>query len=173
MTSIDWRTADVHPEILLAELNGLIELAEESTNRIDYFNEYIEKRQINAYGFFAAGVLFTGISVITITISFNILHFRFGFGTPDNILLAAASSMATVMAFFAYYVAYTRARIINRNRRSAFAEMEIHQRLMSLIDQQKSRLDGSGHLSPVASATLDMRIMRMQRSLDGFNIRRV
>ena len=145
---------------LVKEFNDIIELAEQSTKTIDNISLYIEQTRIYFYGSLIPLIIVALILYVSMFNAFgNYLRGDF-LRYPVPVIVMALSSFVAIISF---YFTYTRISLLNRYRTELETEQEIHHRLLSLIDEQKRRVQSARGLSPVSMATFDMKIMRLSR----------
>lgn len=153
--------SDVQGIDIVQEYEELIELATDSSRTIDTLSEAMERSRSEYYAMI--GVAYT---IIFLCVAGTV---QFGTSPSDrysDVLLYVAWGFIIISSFGALsisYFAFERFKKIRRTRLILATELGIHQDLMSLIDQQKRRLDNIDILSPVAKATLEMKVKRLER----------
>lgn len=149
------------PDKIIQEYEELIDLAGESSQTIDHVSQIVERTRVSVFSIIGvAYALMGGVGAAALASKPTRLDLtRF-----DGFLFFAGIALAVVLVAALLYLAFTRSLLLRRYRNTLETEREIHDRLMSLIDQQKRRVDLYDLLSPVAMATLDMKVMRLDRT---------
>jgi hypothetical protein len=152
-------------DVLLDEPNhrdllAILDLAEVSAAHIDGIKTRLDKAQNSLF--------------FMLTISLSVLAFSVfvTVKTPLSIAINEANILGIYLSFAGgVLVGAGMCYILFQQWRSALAlrtelrvEVEIHARLMSLIDEQKRRLRDFSGLPAVARATIEMRMMRLYRT---------
>ena len=151
-----------HPARILSEYEELIDLAQRSTETIDALQSAIDKARTESLLGVFIFYLLLGAPVYIAS------RFRGKFETyiqtTAGVLTLLGSILSALVAFFAIYVIWIRLRRVRYELQSLRTEVEIHQRLLSLVDEQKKRVEMFNILSPVAMATFEIKTMRLHRN---------
>lgn len=150
-----------HSIQVVAEFEELIQLAQQSAQTIDMMQSEADKARAESLFGLLMSYILLGAPISAIA------YFRtkepFSVQTTYGILTLIGCFISAILAIFAFYVVWNRLKRARYQRETLKTEVEIHQRLLSLIDQQKNRVETLTDLSPVMMATLDMKTMRLYR----------
>lgn len=145
----------------LRELNEMLELAGSITDSIDRLALLRNRLKIQVYTS-ALLALFTMLVVIILSVYIS------SAGKNLFISLNIEWLMSIVILFFALMATFSLMTIRNTQlvnvTRDLQAEIFVHQKVTSLIDEQTRRVRNSGPLSPLKVATLEVRLARLDRS---------
>lgn len=142
---------------LVDELNELLDLAEQSAKTIDELVERLDGARLR--------VLLNVVVLYALLTSLG--YFAFYAGGEYVItssLRVASTALGMVLVGGSLSLLYSYFLRMRKTRRDLRVEQDIHNRLMSLIDGQKRRLDDDDLFSPVAEATFSMRLRRLDRT---------
>jgi hypothetical protein len=145
------------------ELDELMNLAEKSTLSIDSIQQLMDKAFLQSIvGLLLSYLLVAGCLAFSIS-----LDKQYNFS--DVKLLREALVVLTIIGIFTGIMFFTtswqKAKHRVKLRRSLAIELDIHARLISLIHDQFERIKTDGSLSPVSLATIEIRILRLQRRI--------
>ncbi len=146
---------------VVREYEQLIELANQSAEAIDAMQTERDKgRTTSLIGLICAYVLI-GLPLAFIA---NLKNGAiFGQSNISNTIVFIGCLVSSMLSIFALFLAWSRLKRVRYVRKALDTEVEIHHRLLSLIDEQKKRVETFSHLSPVSMATLEMKVMRLHR----------
>ena len=142
------------------ELEELLEIAEASAGNIDRLLDSVDQSRSKFWSLTAGASLL--LSVMGVLLAF------FYANTLRAEYLLNYSYVFGSFFFFLIFVSYlmgARKHIshISRLKRDLSVEVDIHHRLISMIDQQLQRVSHGGYYSPVHRAIIDIRVRRMMR----------
>lgn len=153
---------------LLDEYGALIDLGVESSKALDSLSRSLENARLSIYGSITGGyilLLSTFLSVARLSDIFDIIG---GAGRKEldigSVLILIATFLLAILASALLYLGFRRFNDLRHYRRELQTEREIHDRLMSLIDDQKRRVQRLRSISPVTMATLDIKVRRLDRT---------
>jgi nitrate reductase gamma subunit len=145
--------------LVVKELDGLIELAEECVKKIDSLTASIEKMRVYNIVLFAIAALMlsAGLGMLLDVRKADITFFTASPGVFAFLFFLFAMTVG---------VAWTVAAGQARRRtlyRELFAERDVHHRLISLLHEQTQRVAHRNAVSPVTHAMIEIRIRRLMR----------
>lgn len=146
------------PEV---ELNELIALAERSTATIDTLAAEFSQGQLQ--------ILLTAFLTMVTTVSFLLVSLSafvgsLSIGGYQGVTQAAFITLSLSVGVGGIYVLHSRLMRLRRLKRDLALERDISARLLSMIDDQYHRVSRASPLSPVALATIEIRVRRLDRS---------
>ncbi|UXZ95866.1 hypothetical protein K3169_26780 [Pseudomonas phytophila] len=142
---------------LFDELNELVDLAEQSAKAIDELVERLDGARLR--------VLLNVVVLYALLISLG--YFAFYSGSDYSISSSwkvASTAFGMVVVGGSLSLLYSYFLRMRKTSRDLRVEQDIHNRLMSLIDGQKRRMDADGYFSAVAEATFSIRLRRLDRT---------
>lgn len=148
------------PRSPLEELSELIAMAEKSAADIDALAESITQAKISII---AITVATTVVTMICVIFMLNAAIGRFQHYGYDQLIQIGAAGLLALTISAGTYAAYTRLLRMRRLMRDLRLERDITDRLVSLIEPQFSWVRRVETVSPVAIATLEIRIRRLSR----------
>ncbi len=147
------------------ELFDLIELAEISTKQIDNLSKTLESYR-NIIMFFYLFLIAS--SLILYYSLYRYARFDFRQQSEADLFLVLIAVAISLIVGFAFVI-YRRVVFSRKLSRELNVERDIQIRLMSLIDDQRQRVETLTEISPVAQATLEMRLRRLDRTKKRFD----
>lgn len=142
------------------ELEELMQLAELSAENVDKLSDAVDHSKTQGWkAAFVVSLLMALLSGGLTILSNKDLQFS----TYLYYTLFACVFLIVVVVALVAMVVFTRAKRTSRLRRSLIVEIDIHHRLISMIDQQLQRVIHSGEFSPVHRAIIDIKVRRMMR----------
>lgn len=153
-TSMQGQAQRVH------ELEELLEIAEASAGNIDRLSDAVDQSRSKLWSLTAgASLLLSVVGVLLVFVSGNTLRAEY---------LLNYSYVFGAFFFFLIFISYlmgARKHVshISRLKRDLSVEVDIHHRLISMIDQQLQRVAHGGYYSPVHRAIIDIKVRRMMR----------
>lgn len=143
------------------ELEELLTIAEASAENVDKLSEAVDQNRSKL--FIATAVM---IFLLAVFGGAAFLYFvgGFGVGLVYNYLSVVSVSFVCLV-FFPFLIILRKYSLqISRLKRGLSVEVDIHHRLISMIDQQLQRVTYGGYYSPVHRAIIDIRVRRIMRS---------
>lgn len=143
----------------VSELEGLLQLAEQSSTKIDQLNTAIARiRQRIIIATMVAYLAFSGLALgapYLEEVSKSISSTSYA-----KALLVILAITCTIFAVVLLFINFSQLRVLKRVFR---VEKDIHDRLILMVDEQLRRLN-SNTLTAVARATIEIRVRRLDRS---------
>ncbi|CAK7066679.1 MAG: hypothetical protein CITR_02955 [Citrobacter freundii] len=138
---------------VIKDFEQLLAMAEESSEKIDSLLQIREKQKLRLIVFTIFTYSFAATLAIFKFYSSLIPQFRIVFILASVIVIGACLWVIIKNIF-----------IIKKMNRELHIEKDIHERLISLLDEQKQRLYQIESLSPVAHAVYEIRMRRIDRT---------
>lgn len=151
-----------HISSMLTELESLIELAEASSNSVEKLKSELEQGTLQYF-------MFLFFLITTITISWLVILSDDLPSLSKNytpLLSKIILSSFTIFSFaMAVVFVFKKIRSQRRTREEMILEMDILDRLISMIEDQYRRAERIQNISPVTLATISIRIRRLDKSM--------
>ncbi|WP_124551830.1 hypothetical protein [Methylophilus methylotrophus] len=145
---------DTIDNISFQESVELINLAEEVTKNIDRITYDLDKARFNFIVSLAIAYSFVFVIVL---VEFGIIYIQ---GDTPRLIIQLFSTSIMIFVFFFSYRYSLRIKAIKRDYR---IEKNIHDKLISLIDDNLRRVTNN-KLTSISFLTLDIRLRRLDRS---------
>lgn len=152
---------DIDGGRLVKELEDLLVLAETSAETIDRLVAMVDKVRVSLLGSVAVVYILASAGALALMRSFTAFE---GASSGAELWLLGLGAASISLAVGAAYLGYSLFLRLTKARRELTVEKDIHDRIVSMIDSHKRRVYEYEALSPVALATFEIRMRRLDRT---------
>ena len=150
--------SDKYSSTIIEDFENLLDLAEESSKKIDVLLQVREKQKIRS--------IFS-ISVVYIFVVFTYFFVRYFL--VDSYFMSSYKAVCVIflgliLAISSFWIVYKNYFFMKKIIRELRIERNIHETLISMLDDQKQRLFYEKQLSSVALAIYEIRMRRLDRT---------
>lgn len=142
------------------ELEELMELAEASAANVDRLSDSVDRGRSQSWLLIILVSFLSAVLAASVTL---IQNKELQFDSSFRYVFMASGFLVIVFLVSFSMTVVNRTSRVKRLKRDLMVEVDIHHRLISMIDQQLQRVIHSGDFSPVHRAIIDIRVRRMMR----------